>query len=58
MLGYTIVDAATVMITHLSEVIKEHSYELIGRKEVKELLDVLKENYSAVIEELIRIYCP
>ena len=53
MLGYTIVDAATVMITHLSEVIKEHSYELIGRKEVKELLDVLKENYSAVIEELI-----
>jgi flagellar biosynthesis protein FlhA len=53
MMGYTIVDATTVMVTHLSEVIKEHSYELIGRREIKELLDVLKENYSAVIEELI-----
>ena len=53
MMGYTIVDATTVMVTHLSEVIKEHSYELIGRREIKELLDILKENYSAVIDELI-----
>lgn len=53
MMGYTIVDATTVMVTHLSEVIKEHSYELIGRREIKELLDVLKEDYSAVIDELI-----
>lgn len=52
-MGYTIVDSTTVMITHLSEVIKKHGYELIGRQEVKSLLDALKENYSAVIEELI-----
>lgn len=53
MKGYTIVDATTVMITHLSEVIKEHSYELMGRQQVKDLLDVVKEKYSAVVEELI-----
>lgn len=53
MMGCTIVDATTVMVTHLSEVIQEHSHELIGRQEVKKLLDTLKENYSAVIEELI-----
>ncbi len=53
MKGYTIVDATTVMITHLSEVIKEHSYELMGRQQVKDLVDVVKEKYSAVVEELI-----
>lgn len=53
MMGATIVDATTVMVTHLSEVIKEHGYELIGRQQVKELLDVVKEKYSAVVQELI-----
>ena len=53
MMGYTAVDATTVMVTHLGEVIREHSYELIGRQEVKKMIDALKEKYSAVIEELI-----
>jgi len=53
MMGYTIVDAATVMVTHLGEVIREHSYELVGRQEVKKMIDALKTNYSAVVEELI-----
>ncbi|SFC61565.1 flagellar biosynthesis protein FlhA [Clostridium uliginosum] len=51
--GFTIVDPTTVMVTHLTETIKAHSYELLGRQEVKLIVDNLKEKYSAVIEELI-----
>ncbi|MTI65706.1 MAG: flagellar biosynthesis protein FlhA [Firmicutes bacterium] len=53
MKGYTIVDPTTVLITHLKEVINNHSHELLGRQEIKTLLDTLKERYNAVIEELI-----
>lgn len=51
--GLTVVDPVTVLITHLTEVIKQHSHELLGRQEVKMLIDSIKENYSAVVEELI-----
>ncbi len=51
--GYTVVDLATVMITHLSDVIKRHSHELLGRQEVQQLLDSLKETHPKVVEELI-----
>jgi flagellar biosynthesis protein FlhA len=51
--GYTVVDQATVMITHLSEVIRRYSRELLGRQEVQQLLDTLKETHPKVVEELI-----
>jgi len=51
--GYTVVDASSVLITHLSELIKSHAHELLGRQEVKNLLDNLRENYPAVVEELV-----
>jgi flagellar biosynthesis protein FlhA len=51
--GYTVVDLATVMITHLSDVIRRHSHELLGRQEVQKLLDALKETHPKVVEELI-----
>jgi flagellar biosynthesis protein FlhA len=51
--GYTVVDLPTVMITHLSDVIRRHSYELLGRQEVQLLLDTLKETHPKVVEELI-----
>lgn len=51
--GFTIVDPTTILVTHLLEVIKSKSHELIGRQEVKEIIDVTKERYSAVVEELI-----
>ncbi len=51
--GLTVVDPTTVMVTHLTEIIKNHSYELLGRQEVKLILDSMKEKYSAVTEELI-----
>ncbi len=51
--GLTVVDPTTVMVTHLTETIKIHSYELLGRQEVKLIVDSVKEKYSAVVEELI-----
>ncbi len=52
MLGCTVVDAATVLITHLTEVIKSHAHELLGRQHVKEMLEMIKETHPAVVEEL------
>lgn len=51
--GLTVVDPITVMVTHLTETIKAHSYELLGRQEVKLIVDNIREKYSAVVEELI-----
>jgi flagellar biosynthesis protein FlhA len=51
--GYTVVDNATVLITHLTDVIKRNAHELLGRQEVQKLLDDMKVNYPKVIEELV-----
>lgn len=51
--GYTVVDSVTVLITHLTEFIKNHAHELLGRQEVKEMVETVKENNPAVVEELI-----
>ncbi len=51
--NYTIVDPPSVMATHLTELIKEHAHELLGRQEVKELIDNVEENNSAVVNELL-----
>lgn len=53
MAGYTVVEPATVLITHLSSVIKNHAYELLGRQEVKLLVDHVQKEYPAVVEEVI-----
>jgi flagellar biosynthesis protein FlhA len=53
LMGITVVDPTTVLVTHLTEVIKDHAHELLGRQEVKMLIDNIKENYNAVAEELI-----
>ena len=46
--GYTIVDASSVLATHLTEVIKMYAHELLGRQEIKNILDNLKEQYPAL----------
>ena len=51
-LGYTVVDCATVVATHLSE-LKDNAYELVGRQEMQELLDVFAKQAPKVIEDLI-----
>ncbi|MBH0165859.1 flagellar biosynthesis protein FlhA [Fictibacillus sp. 7GRE50] len=50
--GYTVVDPPSVVSTHLTEVIKKHAHELIGRQETKQLVDHLKESYPAIVEEV------
>ena len=51
--GYTLVDPATVLATHLTEIIKSHAYELLGRQETKSLLDMVSETHPKVVEELV-----
>jgi flagellar biosynthesis protein FlhA len=51
--GFTVVDLATVLTTHLSEIIKRHSHELLGRQDVQQLLDTVKETHPKVVEELV-----
>lgn len=53
MLGYTVVDPPSIIATHLTEVIKKHSFELLGRQEVQTLIDNIKQNYPAIVDELV-----
>ena len=52
-LGYTVVDPSSMMSTHLTEVIKRYSYELLGRQETKNLIDNVSESNPTVVSELI-----
>ncbi|MGE5580940.1 MAG: flagellar biosynthesis protein FlhA [Bacillota bacterium] len=51
--GYTVVDPPSVLATHLTEIIKQHAYELLGRQEVQSLINNIKEEYNVVVNELI-----
>ncbi len=52
-LGYTVVDAESVIVTHLTETIRAHAAELLSRQDVRALLDRLKESNAAVVEEIV-----
>jgi flagellar biosynthesis protein FlhA len=52
-LGYTVVDAESVIVTHLTETIRGHVAELLTRQDVRALLDRLKESNAAVVEEVV-----
>jgi flagellar biosynthesis protein FlhA len=51
--GLTVVDAASVLVTHLSETIKRHCHEILSRQDVQLLLDTLKQTHPTVVNELI-----
>lgn len=51
--GYTVVNCATVIVTHLTKLIEEHACELLGRQEAQNLIDGLKAEYPKVVEEVI-----
>jgi flagellar biosynthesis protein FlhA len=51
--GYTVVDATSVLVTHLTETIRRHGPEILGRQDVQSLLDRVKETESALVEELV-----
>ncbi len=50
--GYTVIDPLSVMLTHLSETIRRHAYELLGRQEVMQLLDNVKKHSAELVDEL------
>ncbi|WP_286233266.1 flagellar biosynthesis protein FlhA [Thalassotalea sediminis] len=52
-LGYTVVDSATVLATHLSQVLTNNAAQLLGHEEVQNLLDMLAKNYPKLVEGLI-----
>ncbi|TSA09107.1 MAG: flagellar biosynthesis protein FlhA [Deltaproteobacteria bacterium] len=54
--GYTVVDMATVVATHLTEVIRSHADELLGRQEVQKLLDNLAKTNSKAVEEANTVF--
>jgi flagellar biosynthesis protein FlhA len=56
--GYTVVNSASVVATHLSEVIRSHCDELLGRQEVQRLLDRLAKTHPKVVEELVPTLLP
>lgn len=51
--GYTIIDPLSVMVTHLSEVIKSHAYELLTRTEMMTLLNNAKKQFPELVEEVV-----
>ena len=57
-LGYTVVDAATVVATHLSHVVSQHAHELLGHEEVQQLVNGLAKTAPKLVEELVRKVLP
>lgn len=57
-LGYTVVDAATVIATHLNQVLVEHAAELLGREETQALLDRIKKESPKLVEDLVPTVVP
>ena len=53
LMNYTVVDASTILATHLTEMIRSHAHELLGRQEVKTLIDHVGETHPKLIEELV-----
>ena len=51
--GYSVVDAVTVITTHLGELVRQHAWELLGRAEIKRLMDSLNESHPKLMEELV-----
>lgn len=51
--GYTVVDPAAVLITHLAEVLKRHAHLIVGRQDVQTLVDHLKASHPTLVAELL-----
>jgi len=53
--GYTVVDPATVISTHMSELIKRHAEELLTRQETQALIEKIKNDYPVVVDDLLKV---
>ncbi len=53
--GFTVVDAPTIISTHLSEIIKRHAEDIITRQDIVNIIDRLKEDYPIIVEEAMKV---
>jgi len=53
--GYTVVDPSTVIVTHLNEIIKEYAEDLLTRQDIQELLDRVKKDYPAIVDDTLKV---
>ena len=53
--GYTVVDASTVIVTHISEIIKKYAEELLTRQDVQAMLDRVKKDFPAIVEDAMKV---
>jgi len=55
MAGYTVIDPSTIIVTHMSELVKKYAEELLTRQDVQELLDRVKKDYPAIVEDCLKV---
>lgn len=53
MMGYTVVDPPSIVATHMTEIVRRHIHELLGRQDVQTLIDNVKTTFPAIVDELI-----
>jgi flagellar biosynthesis protein FlhA len=53
--GYTVVDPPSIIATHLTEIIRHHASEILGRQDVQGILDALRKEYPAVVDEVLKV---
>jgi len=53
--GYTVVDPPSIIATHLTEIIKTYGYEVLGRQEIQQILDNVKESNPVLIDEVLKV---
>ncbi|MDR2746605.1 MAG: flagellar biosynthesis protein FlhA [Treponema sp.] len=52
--GYTVVDPPSIIATHLTEIIKRHAQDILGRQEIQGILDTLRKEYPVVVEDALK----
>jgi flagellar biosynthesis protein FlhA len=52
-LGYTVVDPPTIISTHIQELLKEHSFEIVGREEVNQIIETMKKDYPNIVDDVL-----
>jgi len=53
--GYTVVDPSTVIVTHLNEIIKKYAEELLTRQDIQEMLDRVKKDFPAIVDDAMKV---
>jgi flagellar biosynthesis protein FlhA len=55
MAGYTVIDPSTIIVTHMSELVKKYAEEILTRQDVQELLDRVKKDYPAIVDDCLKV---